>query len=440
MKKILQKRQLQTVMLLFAVIFILLCGVAYTISTRDSGSASIPTVSEKPPHEILREARASANERIMWETNLGGTENESPVSVFTKNNEIYIFGNTNSSDLDFAANSQGKTRGFGARLSASGRTLGFTVFDFTVAKAIPTLSGFAVAGNEGSVAGLYLLSDTLSVTAKVMMPPTHALTACGLYVFDNRYFLVAESFNEITQKKTLLLHVYTTGLSLEREKVFSHTYSLELLDILPYKDGYILAAAADFQELGYLTLARFTTISEPAYTDLNLGYAYTPAAFLPLGAGYASISDRDGNCELLLLDENLAKTDVKFLTKTPNANKKTLFYAAGTFAYTGEKLIELSADGRSVGSVEFAPKEIAAFASNGTAAFVAGIGSGKLDIAYIGKQSTELYSLSVESPSCAAICAGGTSLLIAADTRAKTDDCADFFGESDVWLAKLPLL
>ena len=156
----------------------------------------------------------------MWETNLGGTENESPVSVFTKNNEIYIFGNTNSSDLDFAANSQGKTRGFGARLSASGRTLGFTVFDFTVAKAIPTLSGFAVAGNEGSVAGLYLLSDTLSVTAKVMMPPTHALTACGLYVFDNRYFLVAESFNEITQKKTLLLHVTQRGCRSSAKKFF----------------------------------------------------------------------------------------------------------------------------------------------------------------------------------------------------------------------------
>ena len=98
-------------MLLTAVIFILLCGVAYTVSTRRATDAvTTPVDAEKPPHELVRNARASANERIVWETNIGGSGNETPVSIFRKNNEIYVFGNTDSNDADFVGLTQGKRR------------------------------------------------------------------------------------------------------------------------------------------------------------------------------------------------------------------------------------------------------------------------------------------------------------------------------------------
>ncbi|MDE6397799.1 MAG: hypothetical protein K2L51_00600, partial [Clostridiales bacterium] len=81
MKKILNRRQIQSILLLTAVIFILLCGVAYTVSTRRTEAVvQTPAGVEKPPHELLRAARASANERIEWETNLGGTGDETPVT------------------------------------------------------------------------------------------------------------------------------------------------------------------------------------------------------------------------------------------------------------------------------------------------------------------------------------------------------------------------
>ena len=415
MKKILNKAQIQTVLLLTAVIFILLCGVAYTVSERRTTAANtVPVDAEKPAHELVRNSRVSANEKIMWETNIGGSGDETPVAVFMKNNEIYIFGNTNSDDLDFAGLTQGKTRGFGARLSALGRTLEFTVFDFTIAKAIPTLQGFAIAGNEGSVAGIYLLTDTLTVSVKASMPARHALEACGLYIFDNRYFLVAQSTDEVTGIKTILMHIYTSGLALEREKVFSHSYSLELLDILPFGDGYMLAAAASFQGQGYLTLARFGTISEPAYADFSLGYAYTPTAFMPLGNGFAATIERDGNCELLTIASDLSKTDVKFLTKQPNQNKKTMFYV-----YTGEKLIELSDDGKGIGSIDFAPKFISAFTSNEAAAFVAGIFDDGLKIALLGKQKSEIIPLTVSASSHTVLLSGATSLLTVSDSKSK---------------------
>lgn len=427
-------------MLLTAVIFILVCGVAYTVSTRKSTPASgEPTFTEKPPHEILRPARASANERIAWETNIGGTESEQPIAVINKNNEIYIFGNTSSSDLDFTGATKGKTRGFGARLSLAGSTLAFTVFDFTIAKAIPISSGFALAGNEGSVAGIYLLSDDLTVSGKANMPATHSLTACGLYVYDNRYFLIAEALDSATDTKSLLMHIYTSGLSLEREKVFHHTYGLDFLDMMPYGDGYILAAAATFQDISFLTVARFGTLSEPAYTDLKLGYAYTPEAFVPMGAGFAAICDHGGACELLTLDSTLTRTSVNFLTSAANSNRKALFYAGAYYAYTGEKLLQLSDEGKTVGSIDFAPKKIAAFANNGIAAFVAGIEDTAVTFAFIGSAKSEVFSIAVTSPTSVALCAGANGLLFAADTSAKTSDCADFFGGSDVFISRLNL-
>lgn len=426
-------------MLLTAVIMILLCGVAYAISSRASVPASGNTTQTRPPHEILRSARVSANERIDWEINIGGSEDDAPVSVIRKNNEIYIFGNTSSSDFDFAGADKDKTRGFGARLSLGGSTLAFTVFDFTVAKAIPTKSGFAVAGNEGSVGGLYTLSDSLTVTGKVYMAPIHALKACGLYVYDNRYFLVAESLDETTGCKSLLLQIYTLGLSLEREKLFSHTYSLSLLDLMPYGDGYILAAAAEFQDYGYLTVARFSTISQPAFTDVSLGYKYVPTSFIPLGSGFASVSDRDGNCELLLLTDKFVKSKVEFLTDKPNANGKSLFYAGSVYACTGEKLIELGEDGRRIGSIDFAVKKIADHTSNDSAAFVAGISDKGLKIAYLSKNASEVFSLASVKTNCAVLSASGSGLIAVCDSYGKSADCGDNFGNADVWAVKLKL-
>ncbi len=439
MKAILNKKQLQTVMLLSAVIFILLCGVAYTVSTRTTTANTVPTNPDKPAYTMLRDARVSANANVDWETNVGGSSDESPVSVLTKNNEIYIFGNTSSSDYDFSGLEAGKTRGFGARLSATGRTLSFTVFDFTVAKAIPTLAGFAVAGNEGSAAGLYLLSDTLTVTGKTSMVPSQALTACGLYIFDNRYFLFAEARNEITDTTTLLLHIYTTGLTLEREKTFSHTYGLKLLDVMPYENGYILAADASFQDRGCLTVARFDTLTEPAYTDCNLGYKYTPTAFLPLGDGFAAACDNGGNCELLLLGHDLTKTDIRFLTKTPNANKKTIFFAGATYLYTGEKLHQLSDDGRSVGTLDYAPESILSFCANGAAAFAAGVQNGKMSVALLGKDKSKILPFQTVGCTNAVLYAGADHLLFAADTHGVTQDCPALFGGGDVWVGKIPL-
>ncbi len=439
MKRILEKRQIQVILLLSAVLFILACGVAYTLSTRAVETTGGGGEVEKPPHSLVRDARVSANERIEWETNFGGSGDETPVSVFEKNDEIYIFGNTDSSDLDFAGAAAGKTRGYGARLSSAGRTLSYTVFDFTIAKVLPTAAGFAVAGNEGSVAGLYLLTDALTLAEKTAMPSLHVLSASNLYVYDNRYFLFAESYDELTGVTSLLLHVYTSGLSLEREKLFSHSYSLKLLDMMPYGDGYILAAAATFQDLGLLTIARFGTLSQPAFTDIDLGHAYTPTAFMPLGSGFAAICDRDGNAELLLLGENLVKTDVRFLTETPNAHSKTLFYAGAPYAYDGEKLLQLGDDGRIVGSIAFAVRQITDFCSNGVAAFVVGADANGIQIAFLGKQKSEVLSLSVSEASHMLLCAGADSLLLTADTHATGGDCGNCFGGSDVWVSKLRL-
>lgn len=421
-------------MILSAVIFILLCGVAYTVSNRVSSVSG--TAADTPyVHSIQRKARVSANENLSWEINLGGSGNEQPVAVFNLNNEIYIFGNTSSSDLDFAGVSGNGMHGFGARLSLAGSTLEFTVFDFTIAKAVPTADGFAVAGNEGSVAGIYLITRELVLTAKAEMSPATALTACGLYIYDNRYFLFAESVDTVN-KTSLLMHVYTVGLSLERERLFTHTYGLHLIEMLPYGNGYMLAANAEYQDYGYLSLIRFDLVNAPAYTDISLGYKYTPTGFVPISGGYAAVCDRDGNCELLTVTDSLVKNDVKFLTETPNGNKKSLFYADGIYAYSGEKIFQISESGMPVGSLDFDAYEIADFGSNGNAAFIVGLCENNIKIVAIGKEKSEVYSLKASHPAAAKIYAGASGIIFAATSDAVTSDCGYNFGGSDVWAGK----
>ena len=76
-------------MILTAVILILLCGVAYTVSSRDATPANgNANETQRPPHEILRSARVSANDSIEWEQNIGGSGADIAVSVIRKNNEL----------------------------------------------------------------------------------------------------------------------------------------------------------------------------------------------------------------------------------------------------------------------------------------------------------------------------------------------------------------
>lgn len=441
MKTTFSKRQTQSIVVLSAVLFILLCGVAYTVSGRRQSAATSTSGNDvvKPSHELVREARVSGNPYVDWETNFGGSGDEAPVAVISKNNTVYIFGNTNSHDLDFAGVQEGKTRGFCAQLSLAGRTLAYTVFDFCVAKAIPTQSGFAVAGNEGSVSGLYLLGNDLTVTAKVSAPATHALTAVGLYVFDNTYFLVSSYTDENTQKASLLLCAYSMALENIATQVFVYSYGLQLLEILPYENGYLLAANAQYQSLGCLVTARFSPGGTPAYSSVDLGYAYTPVSFLPFGVGYAALCDTGGKCELLLLNDKCERHGNMYICNTPNTNKKTLLYAGGAFyAYTGEAVVRLKDNGEVADSVPFAPLSIADFGQNDVAAFMVGMFENRIDVLCLSEKKTAAVSLRV-SASAAVVAVNPTHLLLCADAKQKGGDCGGNFGQSDVWVSKVNL-
>lgn len=433
--KTVQKRQIQIIMLLSAVILILLCGVLVTIS-----QSEVTQAAEEEPyvHALLRDARPSANPALEYETTLGGSGNETPVSILTKNGHVYIFGNTDSHDYDFSANQAGKTQGFCAMLAENGRTEGFTVFPFTLEKVIPTGAGFAAAGNRGSVAGLFLLADDLTVTGEATMPAATPLSACGLYVFDNRFFLLAESLDTLTDRTSLLLQVYTSGLALERTKAFSHTYSLSLLDLLPTGTGYLLAAAASFQTSGFLTVARFDLLSEPAYTDVDLGYKYTPQAFAPLESGYAAVCDRDGKTELLTLTDTLQKNTVRFLSETSNTCRKSLFYVGTIYAHTGDELIQLDDSGKTLGSLAFPTQTIDAYLSDTVAAFCAGFApdSQSLCLAFLGT-AVQTRAVSVQG-SAALLRKCGNRLLVCASVSGGKD-AGKIFGGNDVWLASVQI-
>ncbi len=424
---------MQLIMLLSAVILILLCGVLVTIKRNGStpASGSAPYV-----HSLVRDARPSANPLLEYEINIGGEGSEKPVSVLSQNGLVYIFGNTDSSDLDFAANQAGKTQGFCARLTENGHTESFTVFPFTFAKVIPTSGGFAAAGNRGNVAGLYLLSSDLTVTGEATMPTTTPLFARSLYVYDNRYFLLAESEDTRTNRTSLLLQTYTSGLALERTKVFSHTYSLSFVDLLPTDTGYVLAAAASFQTRSFLTIARFTLLGEPSFTDIDLGYYYTPYSFTPTATGYAALSAREGKTEMLTLTTAFARSKVYFLSEEVNEQKKSLFYAGALYAHTGDTLVRLDDQGNAIASLPFTASNIDSFLTDTVASFCAGFSpdASLLSLAFLGSE-TKTETIRAKGSS-AILCKSGNRLLVCAAVTGGSD-VGRVFGNTDIWLCAI---
>ena len=431
--KTVYKRHVQIIMLLSAVILILLCGVLVTLKSRDAS----PAAAEAPyEHSLTRDARPSANPLLEYETNIGGTGDETPLALFSQNGRVYIFGNTSSSDLDFAANQADKTQGFCATLASNGHTEAFTVFPFTIAKVIPTASGFAVAGGRGSAAGLFLLGADLTVTGEATMPTGTPLSAKALFVFDNRYFLLAESVDESTKRTSLLLQTYTSGLALESTKAFSHTYSLAFIDLLPTSAGYLLAAAASFQSRGFLTVARFTLLGEPAYTDFDLGYYYTPYSFVPTADGYAALSSREGKTELLTLTDALKTSGTSLLSELSNEHEKSLFYAGALYAHTGDTLFRLNEAGAATATLAYEVRRIDDFLTDTVASFCVGFDpSGEqLRLGYLGSVSkTEtIYA----KGGAALLCKSGNRLLVCASASGGAD-MGRVFGGSDIWLCSI---
>ena len=437
MKVALHKNQLKVIAVLGAVALVMLCGVAYTLSRRLN--SKVPASAIPAEHEYSRDARVSANERILWENNFGGSGDDEVVAAFTEFGYIYVFGNTTSSDLDFSANLEGGKRGFGARLSESGKTLEFTAFDFTVVKVIPTSSGFTVAGNDGSNAGIYLLTGSLVLEKSRTINSAHELNVRNLYVYDDRYYLISDSTDGILGLKTVVLDILSPSLELLRTKLFSRSYGLDFIDLMPYHGGYVLAAYAYHQTAGFLTLARFDTLTEPAYVDLSLGYPYRPLSVMPLGEGYAAIYDREGKCEMLTVSSDFKRTSVRFLSDEENAGRKSLLYAASPYAYTGSELIELHSDGSKLGSVAFKVEKITSYITSGNASIIAGIDGTHVKIAMISTQKSEVVTFELTSPASAELMLFGDGIILASGTRAATPDCAGHFGGLDAFICKIGL-
>ena len=83
------------------------------------------------PHDKFRDPRIAFDEDIFWETNLGGSGNEQVENAYSFGENVLIFGNTDSSDLDFDGEQTGM---FAVGITQNGKPTVYRTYGGTLKK------------------------------------------------------------------------------------------------------------------------------------------------------------------------------------------------------------------------------------------------------------------------------------------------------------------
>lgn len=235
-----QTTQLRIIAALLIVVIALAGGLLFFLPS--STASGIVTPPETPPtneYEKIRNAEISLDPALIFTQTIGGSEDESIVDVFFWENQIYIFGNTSSSDCDFESagafvailGGTGDTRRF---VTFSGELVDVTLYDGGFVMALdrdaPTLLAISLAGDEIKSVALPIVSEEEPL---------------DLIFTDNGYLLVSSIEQTIPGHKRLKLTMLSSDLNYIGSLVTDETYSLRYIDTLDVSGKYVLIASAE---------------------------------------------------------------------------------------------------------------------------------------------------------------------------------------------------
>jgi len=150
------RRQVNSLLVLGLITIVLFVGIFF-LPWVIGGSGEVGGPSESPTtvppnHNPHRNARSANSPYLEWETNFGGSGDDTVVGAFMFFNEIIIFGNTTSTDYDFAAATTNSSF-FMTKISPTGTLISHRVQAGELVKVLPitditnAADGFLLAVN-----------------------------------------------------------------------------------------------------------------------------------------------------------------------------------------------------------------------------------------------------------------------------------------------------
>lgn len=243
-----------------------------------------------PVHNTMRDARVGLTKGIVWENNFGGSDDEHPTSALTANGKLYVFGITESDDLDF----EGGGGAFIARISSFGSTEAFAVIpNVTDIKVALVQSGFAIVCG-GATATVKYIDYEGNITKSVEL--SHSAENCTYSIADvgfnqNRLYIFRQSSNydgpshiicDVIEEETIIA-----------SHTLRQTLGLEYLGFFPTSVP-VVALRELGSDVGCVTFASISASGSVTYNRVLSAHTYMPLSVAPSPHGWLVLSSDSG--------------------------------------------------------------------------------------------------------------------------------------------------
>ncbi len=294
--------QIVTGLLIIGILFLPWLSPFYA----DADDATTDTTTETE-HNIYRSARVATDSVLSFETNIGGSQNESVVASYPTSGGIIIFVNTSSSDLDFSSG----VASYAVMLDSSGKIVSIIPYGGNIECVVPYDDGYLLCVNSESESGVIAV-DFLGNQIKYTTITTNANErVIDLYldyfnaVDTEPYHVVIEYTSTLTQYKEIKIIVLSDLFEVSYEVVFVRSQSLEYICAYSHSDGfYMFANLVGYSGtlLTYYNWADYN-FNEDMRSNLEIASlpSYTCDHIIPIGSDrYALFVSTPDNVSYLL--------------------------------------------------------------------------------------------------------------------------------------------
>lgn len=424
-----------------AVLLVLVAAIA--AETVIGGRELLPSAAEDPPtFDPFRAARVSLGSAADLETNFGGSGEDTLVEVLPYGGQLYIFGNTTSSDFDCEGGGPGA---FVAALDGELK-ISFRAFfgeGETLRAAIPAEGGFLTATERDGKVMLRLLDPTGEVVAAVNAGSVIRSEVCALRLLDGKYALVTSSAAAPLEKRKLLLQLYDYSLALRAERLLASPYSLTFIELFEAGGNVTVFfnAAADIGRLAGAAVCPTSGAGEPVLTYISGGGDYVADSVVPRAGGWAlSVRFASGDGGILLADGAMKRKEVMFSAE-PSPTSSVLLYGDGTYyssflgaSRTTAAYDETFSSARELTELAGMTEVYMCLSKGGCTLFACSDGEAMYAVSVTPAVTLRFGSAAMSDLRLVQL--GDRVYAVACSTK-KDADVGNNFGSSDVWLARL---
>ncbi len=271
------KRQKLVIVALTLIILALGAGI-YLNRSRFFGKSEAPASANY--YQRIRSASPSLSASLIWEQTVGGSRDEFLVNAFKINGKLYVFGNTESDDLDMT----GITKGFMAILTDGGQTVNFLpIGDAAIENVSIAEGGFLVTTAYPSSKALLVDYDG-KITKSLTLFSVPQITR-QIALNDGGYSILSTS-STAGGKSVVTVTLISKALELIYQSVTSEAYSLNPLDVYCIGEQTVVFCHAEGAD-DRLAVGIFTKGASPLIRYVTDGDGYLPFRVLPYKNGWA---------------------------------------------------------------------------------------------------------------------------------------------------------